>query len=118
MNKQYAQKLYGACRFGADTGMNAFRWIREQAIDYMSKHTVKAGKDIQVEIGRYIAWSGKAHAYKNGELKILELRNRAEKERGEKFNILDFHDVVPEDGAVPLNVLERHINYYRKSNAN
>tara|TARA_B100001027_G_scaffold56446_1_gene38065 strand:- start:528 stop:872 length:345 start_codon:yes stop_codon:yes gene_type:complete len=107
-----------ACRLGADTGMNAFCRSREQAIDYMSKHTVKTGKDIQVEIDRYIAWSGKAHVCKNGELKILELRNRAEKKRRERFNILDFHDVVLVDGAAPMDVLERHVNYYIKSNAN
>ena len=107
-----------ACRIGGDTGMHAFRWTREQAIDYMSIHTVKAGKDIQVEIDRYIAWLSKAQFHKNGELKILELHNHAEKEHRERFNILDFHDVVPEDGAVPPNVLEWHIKYYTKSNAN
>ena len=103
---------------GGDTCMHAFRWTRDQAIDYMSKHIVKAGKDIQIEIDRHIAWPSKAHLHKNGKLKILELRNRAEKERRERFNILDFHDVVPEDGAFPPNDLERHINYYIKSNEN
>jgi len=107
-----------ACRLGGDTGMHAFRWTREQAINYMSKHTVEAGKDIQVEIDQYIAWPSKAHPYKNGELKILELGNRAEKERRERFNILDLHDVFLEYGAVPIDVLERHINYCIKSNAN
>jgi len=107
-----------SCRLSGDTGMHAFRLTREQAIDYMSKHTVKARRDIQVDIDRYLDWPSKAHPYKNGELKILELRNRPEKERREKFNIFDFHDVVTEDGAFPLNVLERHINYYIKSNAN
>ena len=107
-----------ACRLRGDTSMHAFRWTREQAIDYMSMHTVKAGKDIQVEIDRYIAWPSKAHPYKNGELKILDLHNRAEKESRERFDILDFHDVVHEDSAVLPNVLERHIKYYMKSNAN
>ena len=107
-----------ACRLGCDTGMHAFRWTREQAIDYISMHTVKARKDIQVMIDQYIAWPSKAHPYKNRELKIIELGNRAEKERRERFKLLDFHDVVLEHGAVPLNVLERHINYYVKFNAN
>ena len=113
-----SETMRHACGLGGDTGMHAFRWALEQAIDYMSMHTVKAGKDIQVEIDRYIAWPSKVHPYKNGELKILELRNRAEKERGEKFNILDFHDVVLKDGAVPLDVLERHVNHCKGPNAN
>ena len=107
-----------ACRLGCDTGMHAFRWTREQAIDYISMHTVKARKDIQVMIDQYIAWPSKAHPYKNRELKIIELGNRAEKERREKPTILDCHDVVPEDGAVFLDILESHVNYYTKSNAN
>ena len=113
-----SETMRRACRLGCDTGMHAFRWTHEQAIDYISMHNVKAGKDIQVEIDQYIAWPSKAHPHKNRELKIIELRNRAEKERRERFNILDFHDVVLEDGAVPLDVLERHINQYIKSNAN
>ena len=113
-----SETMRRACRIGCNTGMHAFRWNRDQAIDYMSKHTLKAGKDIQVEIDRYIAWPSKAHPYKNGELKIFEPRNRAEKERREKPNILDCHDVVPEDGAVFLDILESHVNYYTKSNAN
>ena len=112
-----SETMRRACRLVSDIGMYALHWMREKAIDYMSKHTVKAGKDIQIEIDKYIAWAGKAHAYKNGELKFLELRNRAEKEHRERFNILDFHDVVLGDGAVPLDVLERHINQYIKSNA-
>ena len=115
MNSKTNQR---ACRLDGDTSMHAFRWTSLQAIDCMSRHTVKTGKDIQVEIDRYIAWSGKARAYKNGELKILELCNRAEKERRERFNILDFHDVVLKVGAAPMDVLERHVNYYIKSNAN
>ena len=113
-----SETMRRACRIGCNTGMHAFRWTSEQSIDYSSKHTVRAWKDIQVENDRYIAWPGEAHPYKNGELKIFEPRNRAEKERREKPNILDCHDVVPEDGAVFLDILERHVNYYTKSNAN
>lgn len=115
---QLTYEMWRACRLVVDTGMHAFGWTREQAIEYMSKNTAKTGNDIQVEIDRYIAWPGQALAYKIGELKILELRNRAEKELGARFNIRDFHDVVLGDGAVPLDVLEMHINKYIESNAN
>ena len=115
---QLTYEMWRACRLVVDTGMHAFGWTREEAIEYMSKNTAKTGNDIQVEIDRYIAWPGQALAYKIGELKILELRNRAEKELGARFNIRDFHDVVLGDGAVPLDVLEIHINQYIKSNAN
>ena len=115
---QLTYEMWRACRLVVDTGMHAFGWTREQAIEYMAKNTAKTGNDIKVEIDRYIAWPGQALAYKIGELKILELRNRAEKELGARFNIRDFHDVVLGDGAVPLDVLERHINQYIQSNAN
>ena len=115
---QLTYEMWRACRLVVDTGMHAFGWTREQAIEYMAKNTAKTGNDIQVEIDRYIAWPGQALAYKIGELKILELRNRAEKELGALFNIRDFHDVVLGDGAVPLDVLERHISQYIQSNAN
>ena len=115
---QLTYEMWRACRLVVDTGMHAFGWTREQAIEYMSKNTAKTGNDIQVEIDRYIAWPGQALAYKIGELKILELRNRAEKELGARFNIRDFHDAVLGDGAVPLDVLERHINQYIKSYEN
>ena len=115
---QLTYEMWRACRLVVDTGMHAFGWTREQAIEYMSKNTAKTGNDIQVEIDRYIAWPGQALAYKIGELKILELRNRAEKELGARFNIRDFHDAVLGDGAVPLDVLEMHINQYIESNAN
>ena len=113
-----SETMRRACGLGCDTGMYTFSWTNEQSIDYLSKHTVRAGKDIQFENDRYIAWPGEAHPYKSGELKVFDPRNRAEKERRERFNILDFHDVVLVDGAAPMDVLERHVNYYIKSNAN
>ena len=95
--------------------MHAFGWSREKAIDYMLSNTAKTENDVSVEIDRYIAWPGQALAYKIGELKIRDLRAKAEKEMGEAFNIRDFHDVVLGQGAVPLNVLENHVNAYIQS---
>ncbi len=109
---QLTYEMWRACRLVVDTGMHAFGWTRQEAIDYMASNTAKTKNDIQVEIDRYIAWPGQALAYKIGELKILELRSRAEEELGNNFNIRDFHDIVLGSGAVPLDVLEKHIEEY------
>ena len=98
-----------------DTGMHALGWTREEAIAYMSKNTAKSRNDIKVEIDRYIAWPGQALAYKIGELKIRELRNKAEKDLGKEFDIRDFHDIVLGDGAIPLDILENNINAFIKN---
>ena len=98
-----------------DTGMHAFGWSRERAIKYMSDNTAKTQNDIVVEIDRYIAWPGQALAYKIGEMKLRELRSKAEKELGDDFNIRDFHDVVLGHGAVPLDILEQHVDDYIQS---
>ena len=92
--------------------MHALGWTRQEAIDFMLSNTAKTENDVTVEIDRYIAWPGQALAYKIGELKIRELRAKAEKEMGNDFNIRDFHDVVLGNGAVPLDILEKHVNEY------
>jgi uncharacterized protein (DUF885 family) len=103
-------EMWRACRLVVDTGMHSKGWTRQQAIDYMVENTGLSLKNITNEVDRYITWPGQALAYKTGELKIRELREKAEKELGEKFDLRLFHDAVLENGAVPLSVLEEKIN--------
>ena len=109
---QLTYEMWRACRLVVDTGMHTLGWTRQEAIDFMLSNTAKTENDVTVEIDRYIAWPGQALAYKIGELKIRELRSKAEKEMGDDFNIRDFHDVVLGNGAVPLDILEKHVNEY------
>jgi uncharacterized protein (DUF885 family) len=93
-----------------DTGMHDMQWSRERAIDFFAANTAKTMHDIENEIDRYIAWPGQALAYKIGELKIRELRARSEQALGDRFDIKDFHEVVLENGAVTLDVLESNVD--------
>jgi uncharacterized protein (DUF885 family) len=102
--------MWRAVRLVVDTGMHSMGWTRDQAIQYFKDNTGKTDQDITVEVDRYIVWPGQALAYKLGQLKIRELRAEAETRLGPKFDIRAFHDAVLEDGAVPLNILERHIH--------
>jgi uncharacterized protein (DUF885 family) len=107
-------EMWRACRLVVDTGMHALGWTRQQAIDFMLANTSSTLLNIENEVDRYIAWPGQALAYKIGELKIRELRARAEKELGTKFNLREFHDVILLGGSLPLNVLESRVEEWIK----
>ncbi|MEQ8763349.1 MAG: DUF885 domain-containing protein [Planctomycetota bacterium] len=103
-------EMWRACRLVVDTGIHALGWSRQQAIDFMAANTALSIHNITTEVDRYIAWPGQALAYKMGELKIRELRQRAESELGEAFDLRGFHDAVLGSGAVPLTVLEQIVD--------
>jgi len=105
-------EIFRAVRLVVDTGMHHKRWTREQAIAYMSEKTGTAESDVVAEIERYISWPGQALGYKLGMLKILSLRDYAQTQLGDKFDLSDFHDVVLLGGAVPMTVLERSVKQW------
>jgi len=107
---QLTYDMWRAVRLVVDTGMHSMGWSREQAIAYFKANAAKTDQDIVNEIDRYIAWPGQALAYKIGQLKISELREKSAKALGPKFDLRAFNDEVLNTGSVPLETLERHID--------
>ena len=105
-------ELFRAVRLVVDTGIHHRRWTREEAIEYMLANTGMAESDVVSEVERYIVMPGQATAYKVGMMKILELRQKAMDELGDRFDLRDFHDVVLKTGAVPLDILEQIVDDY------
>ncbi len=108
-------EIHRACRLVVDTGMHAMGWSRTQAIDYLKENSGLSESFIEAEIDRYIVWPGQALAYKIGELKIKELRARAESALGTKFDIRKFHNALIDDGPMPLDLLEKRIDEWIKT---
>ena len=108
-------EIHRAIRLVVDTGLHHKRWTREQVVQYFHDHSAIDEVTVQSETDRYIAWPGQALGYKIGELKILELRERARAALGKKFDIRQFHDEVLGSGVLPLDVLEERINEWIKS---
>jgi uncharacterized protein (DUF885 family) len=102
-------EMWRAARLVVDPGIHAKGWTREQAIAYMLEHTALSPANIEAEVNRYVTWPGQATAYKVGELRIGELRARAERRLGARFDVRAFHDAVLANGPVPLDVLEAQV---------
>jgi uncharacterized protein (DUF885 family) len=104
--------MWRAARLVVDTGLHAKGWTRQQAIDYLASHTALSVHECTTEIDRYISWPGQALSYKIGELKIRELRERAQKTMGLAFDVRRFHDAVLANGSVPMPVLEQVVDEF------
>src|SRR5215471_12489945 len=108
-------EMWRAVRWVVDTGVHSKHWSHQQMVDYFREHTAMDDQNIETEVDRYIAWPGQALSYKMGQRKILELRARAQKELGSKFDLRSFHDAVLDQGPLPLDVLETKITEWIQS---
>jgi uncharacterized protein (DUF885 family) len=104
--------IWRAIRLVVDTGVHSQHWTRQQMVDFFHDHSSIDETSIQAEVDRYIAWPGQALGYKMGQLKILELRQKAETALGPKFDLKAFHDVVLDSGAMPMDVLEQQVDQW------
>lgn len=104
--------MWRAIRLVVDTGVHSQHWTRQQMVDYFHEHSAIDEITIQAEVDRYIAWPGQALGYKMGQLKILELRQRAKTALGAKFDLKAFHDEVLDSGALPMEVLDERVNHW------
>jgi len=109
-------EMWRACRLVVDVGMHYKGWTREEAVDFLASNTALSLHEVNTEIDRYIGWPGQALSYKMGEIKIRELRKKAEAALGPNFNIRDFHDRVLENGSVLISTLEGIVNKYITDN--
>jgi uncharacterized protein (DUF885 family) len=109
-----SMEMWRACRLVMDVGLHAKGFTRDEALACLRDNTALAEKNMQNEVDRYIAWPGQALGYKIGELKIMELRRRAESALGARFDVRAFHDVVLDEGAMPLEILEQRVNAWIK----
>ncbi|VUD67386.1 hypothetical protein TDB9533_03767 [Thalassocella blandensis] len=107
---QLSYEMWRACRLVVDTGLHAKGWTREQAIQFMADNTALSLHNIESEVDRYMTWPGQALGYKMGELHIKALREHAQQTLGQKFDIREFHDIVLQQGSVPMNILEQYVN--------
>lgn len=111
-------EMWRACRLVVDTGLHAMDWSRQQALNYLAANTALSIHEVTTETDRYISWPGQALSYKLGELKIKELRRKAEAELGDKFDVREYHDAVLRNGAVTLPILAEEIKAYIKRKSN
>jgi uncharacterized protein (DUF885 family) len=109
---KFTYEMWRACRLVVDTGIHAKGWTRDEVVDFMSANTALSIHEINTETDRYISWPGQALSYKIGEIKIRELREKAETQLQTKFDIRAFHEVILEQGTVTLEILETRINNY------
>tara|TARA_B100001989_G_scaffold228433_1_gene185199 strand:+ start:1648 stop:3426 length:1779 start_codon:yes stop_codon:yes gene_type:complete len=109
---QLTYDMWRAVRLVVDTGMHYKDWSREDAVNLFLDNTAKTEQDINNEVDRYIAWPGQALAYKIGQLKIMELRDKSKEALGDDFDIKDFHDHILSFGSIPLNILEEKVDEF------
>ena len=105
-------EMWRACRLVVDTGMHSQGWSRDKAMDFLASNTALSLHNVKTEIDRYISWPGQALSYKIGELKIKQLRNKAEQKLGNQFDLREFHDQLLKHGSMPLSMLEKVIDSY------
>ena len=105
-------EMWRSVRLVVDTGVHYKHWSREQMVDFFRQHTAMDEPNIQTEVDRYIAWPAQALSYKLGQMRILELRDRARQQLGNKFDIRAYHDAVLDHGPLPLDVLQEEINHW------
>ena len=113
---QLTYEMWRACRLVVDTGIHSKGWTRQQAIDYMASNTALSIHEVTTEIDRYISWPAQAISYKIGEIKIRELRKKAEVALKDKFDISDFHKIILGEGTITLPIMENRVNNYIRAN--